>query len=109
MFAVIYRFYLLPGSEEAYLALWKTIASYFVTQRGALGSTLHKGEGGLWIAYSRWPSKAVRDASWPQEDDPINEELPQEIKNAIQEMRQCLDSEMTLPEICLDVVDQFPK
>lgn len=103
MFAVIYQGYLKPGREEEYQKAWHQIASYFVSKRGAIGSCLHKAEDGKWIAYSRWPDKATRDASWPGEKDPSNE-LPEEIRQAILTVKGCIDPDRKLPDICMDVV-----
>ena len=103
MFAVIYQSYLKPGREEAFQQAWHQIANYFVTKRGALGSCLHKAEDGKWIAYSRWPDKATRDASWPLDGDPSNE-LPEEIRQAILMVKDCIDQDQKLPDICMDVV-----
>lgn len=50
MFAVIYRFKLKPDQEERYQQYWRIVAQYFIEQRGALGSCLHKGNDGLWVA-----------------------------------------------------------
>jgi hypothetical protein len=66
MFAIIYRSYVLPGYESQYKDNWYTIANYFVKYRGAIGSCLHQAEDGMYLAYSRWPDKKTRDASWPQ-------------------------------------------
>jgi heme-degrading monooxygenase HmoA len=103
MFAVIYRVYLKPGKEQEYQRLWNQIASYFVQYRGALGSCLHRTEEGLWVAYSRWPSKAVRDASWPKEREP-SEELPEDMRKAIIAIKDCADEERKMEEIHLEVV-----
>ena len=66
MFAVIYRAYLKVGTESEYQHLWNLVVHYFVKHCGALGSCLHQTEEGFWLAYSRWPDKATRDAAWPQ-------------------------------------------
>jgi len=105
MFAVIYRGFVNRGCEKQYILNWTKVANYFVQSRGALGSTLHKTEDGMWVAYSKWPSKEVRDNSWPQENQPINSEIPQEICEAILIMKDCLDKEKQLPEICMNVVE----
>lgn len=107
MFAVIYRFKLKPGQESEYVEYWNRIASYFIKKRGAIGSCLHKGDDNLWIAYSRWPNKAVRDASWPGDDVP-NEELPLDIREAIQQMQLLKEENSDLEqfdEICMDVIE----
>ncbi len=73
MFAVIYRAYIKTGMEEEYQKYWHKIATYFIENCGALGSCLHKTEEGYWLAYSRWPDKATRDAAWPSDAAPSNQ------------------------------------
>ncbi len=97
---MIYQSYLKPGREGDFRQAWHQIASYFVAKRGALGSCLHKAEDGKWIAYSRWPDKATRDASWPR---PSNE-LPEEIQQAILLVKDCIDEDRKIPDICMDII-----
>lgn len=106
MFAVIYQIFVKPEAEQEYQTLWEQIGSYFVKHRGALGSTLHRANNGYWIAYSRWPDKATRDASWPGENAPSTE-LPDNIREAIIKMRNCVDSEKSLPEIQMNVINSI--
>lgn len=106
MFAVIYRAYLNPGTESEYRKQWNKVANYFVAHRGALGSCLHKTEEGVWLAYSRWPDKATRDASWPGENA-ASEVLPDDIKNAIVKIKDCIDQERKFPEICMEIIDDL--
>ena len=106
MFAVIYRGYLKPGMENDYKRLWSIIANYFVNHRGAIGSCLHQAEDGMWLAYSRWPDKATRDQAWPQ-DRAVNEGFPDEIRNAILGIKDCLDEQKKLPEICMTVIEDL--
>jgi hypothetical protein len=110
MFAVIYKFKLKPAQEELYQLHWQKIAHFFINQRGAIGSCLHKGDEGIWVAYSRWPDKATRDASWPGENAP-NQELPWDIKQSIQIMQKIRaensDLEEEYEEICLNLVHDF--
>jgi hypothetical protein len=106
MFAVIYQFYLKPGREADYQVAWHTIATYFKTHRGAIGSCLHFAGDGRWVAYSRWPDKKTRDASWPGENDP-SFDLPSEIQSAILTMKDCTDQERKIPEICLEVAEDL--
>lgn len=104
MFAVIYRGYVNEGMESKYQKLWHKIATYFVEERGALGSCLHKTEEGYWLAYSRWPDKATRNASWPGDDAP-SDELPNEIRQAITNIKDCIDQDRKFPEICMEMID----
>lgn len=105
VFAVLYRFYLLPGMEEEYITHWKTVANFFVKERGALGSTLHKSQEGYWVAYSKWPSKAVRDASWSKDED-VFAALPTLVQQAIKSIKSCADVDRgEFPEICMEIVE----
>ena len=107
MFAVIYRFKLLPHQETLYRVCWDKIVNYFKEKRGAIGSCLHKGSDDVWVAYSRWPDRATRDASWPGDNAP-NEELPIEVRMAIQQMQAIKQENKDLEqydEICLEVIE----
>ncbi len=106
MFTAIYQAYLKPGREEVFHHYWKIVATYFIQNRGAIGSCLHRGKDGLWLAYSRWPTQAMRDASWPGEQA-LSEELPDEILKAISEMKNCIDSDRKIPDMGFDVVEDL--
>lgn len=105
MFAVIYQIYLKPGSEEPFRKYWTEVASYFVDERGALGSTLHKTEEGMWVAYSRWPDKATRDASWPQEGAEVSSAISPAMRQAIEGLKECI--EKRLPEVCMKIEEEI--
>jgi hypothetical protein len=106
MIAVIYQGYTKSGREDEYREAWNTVARYFVEKRGAIGSCLHRTPDGMWLAYSRWPDEKTRNASWPGKDDP-SRELPDEIRKAILTIRDCLDEERKLPDICMEVIDDL--
>ncbi|HAT9060358.1 TPA: DNA adenine methylase [Legionella pneumophila subsp. pneumophila] len=105
-FAVIYRAFIKPGLEMEYQKAWHQVASYFVQYRGALGSCLHKTNDGMWLAYSRWPDKATRDASWPGDNAP-SEMLPKEIRKAVVTIQECIDQTQKPPEITMEVVNDL--
>ncbi len=105
MFAIIYRGYINEGKELEFQKLWHKISAYFVKERGALGSSLHKTEEGYWLAYSRWPDKATRDASWPGGNDAPSEELPNEIRQAINNIKPCINQERKFADICMELFD----
>ncbi len=102
MFAVIYRGFIHPEREKEYQSAWRLVAHYFVTERGALGSTLHKTEKGEWLAYSRWPTRALRDAAWLSSNG-----VPQEINAAIHTLKECIDSTKPYEEIFMEVMDEL--
>ncbi len=106
MFAVIYQGYIKVGRESDYQTAWNQVARYFIEKRGAIGSCLHRTPDGLWLAYSRWPDKKTRDASW-SDDTKSSNEMPKEIHAAIAMIKDCLDAERKLPDICLEVVDDL--
>lgn len=106
MFAVIYQGYLKSGRENEYQEAWSKVAQYFIDYRGAIGSCLHKTSDGLWVAYSRWPDKKTRDNSWPGENAP-SEELPIEIRNAVLIIKDCLDSDRKIPDLCMEVINDL--
>lgn len=107
MFAVIYRGYLKVGREAEYRQAWSIVARYFVEQCGALGSSLHRADDGLWVAYSRWPDKKTRDAAWPSADTPPSTALPSLIREAILTIKDCNDQDRRLPDICMEVVEDL--
>jgi len=106
MFAVIYQGYVKTGQESAYLEAWKKVAKYFVEKRGAIGSCLHRTSDGMWLAYSRWPDKKTRDAAWPGENAPSSD-LPIEIRNAVLTIKNSLDPDRKLPDICMEVISDL--
>lgn len=111
MFAVIYQGFIKAGMEEAYKNAWHEVATYFIEQRGALGSRLHRTDEGLWIAYSSWPNKATRDNSWPGEHAPSSE-LPVVVRQSIITIQNCIDHECNQKkqirfETCMEVVDDL--
>lgn len=58
------------------------------------------------MAYSRWPSKAARDASWPSGNS-VPAELPENMRETIAALKNCLDDKRILPEISMEVVDDL--
>jgi len=105
-FAVIYQAYLKPGREADFQAAWRAVARYFVEHRGAIGSCLHCTADGLWVAYSRWPDQKTRDASWPGENAPSSE-LPASTREAVLTIKDCMDPDRKIPDICMEVVEDL--
>lgn len=101
MFAVIYRGFIYPHRDEAYRTAWKTIADHFIQHCGALGSTLHRSAEGEYIAYSRWPNRETRDASW---GDNATKPLNAEVQHAIETLKSCIDFNKSYEEIPMEVV-----
>lgn len=104
MFAVIYRGFVKPEKEKVFRKAWREVATFFVEERGACGSSLHRAEEGMWVAYSRWPDQTTRDASWPSDEEEVNVGFPTHVKKAIEELKNCFENEE--PQICMELVDE---
>ncbi len=102
MFAVIYRAFVYPHCDEEYRQHWKSIADYFVTHCGAIGSTLHQTAEGEYIAYSRWPNRETRDKYW---GDQATHTFDHNIHETILKLKACLDMSKPYDEIAMEVVE----
>src|SRR5690349_12541356 len=60
-FAVLYKWRLHPGSEESFVQAWSRMTDRLRSERGSLGSRLHRGADGFWYSYAQWPSAKARD------------------------------------------------
>ena len=63
-FCVIYRARVHPDKEAKYIAAWSKLTRLIRSERGGLGSRLHRGEDGLWYAYAQWTSAEARAAAF---------------------------------------------
>src|SRR5690606_547329 len=59
MFAVAYRWKLIPGREAAFEEGWKAGTAAIAREFGGWGSRLHRGEDGCFYAYAQWPDRAT--------------------------------------------------
>ncbi len=62
MFAVIYRWRVIPGLEAQFEQGWRAGTERIAAEFGGWGSRLHRGEEGVYIAYAQWPD----EATWKQ-------------------------------------------
>jgi quinol monooxygenase YgiN len=93
-FCVLYRARLHPGKEELYIAAWSKLTRLLRSERGGLGSRLHRGADGLWYAYAQWASAEARDAAFKLPSvDPAAE---QDVRDSILEY---------FPEIVLEPIE----
>jgi len=86
-FCAIYRWRLRPGSEETFVQAWSRITQLLLTERGSLGSRLHRGPDDIWYSYTQWPSatakaeglarSSVDPEAWAQLRESIAESLPE--------------------------------
>lgn len=59
MFAVIYRWRVIPGLEAQFEAGWRAGTAAIAAEFGGWGSRLHRGEGNIYVAYAQWPDEAA--------------------------------------------------
>lgn len=95
-FVVLYRWRLRPGSEEAFVRAWSRVSGLLRSERGSLGSRLHRGSDGLWYSYAQWPSAGTRSDAFAM--GPVDPEASRQMEQAIAER---------LPEIVLEPVADF--
>lgn len=92
-FVVLYRWRLHPGAEPSFIAAWSRISELLFTQRGSLGSRLHRGSDGWWYSYAQWPSAQAREAAFSA--PPVDAQALQQLRAAVAE---------SLPELVLEPV-----
>ena len=59
MFAVIYRWRVIPGREAQFEQGWRRGTQKIAEEFGGWGSRLHRGEDGVYVAYAQWPDEAT--------------------------------------------------
>ena len=75
---------------------WSRISELLLTQRGSLGSRLHRGADGLWYSYAQWPSAEARERAFAGE--PVDALAEQQMRAAIAER---------YPDLVLESVADF--
>ncbi|TAM63795.1 MAG: antibiotic biosynthesis monooxygenase [Rhodanobacter sp.] len=95
-FAVLYRWRLHAGAEESFVRAWTRVSELLLSERGSLGSRLHRGPDGLWYSYAQWPSAEARERAFAL--DPVDPEAGRQMAEAIAE---------GFPEIALESVSDF--
>lgn len=57
MFAVIYRWQVVPGLEAQFEAGWTRGTERIAAEFGGWGSRLHRAADNIYIAYAQWPDE----------------------------------------------------
>ncbi|MGD2133644.1 MAG: GNAT family N-acetyltransferase [Maricaulaceae bacterium] len=92
--AVIYRWRVKPGMEDQFADAWSEGTRAVAAQCDSYGARLHRGEGGVWVSYARWPDEASRKACFKENDFR---------DRGFVRMREAAAE--TLPEIVMELVD----
>lgn len=96
VFCAIYRWRLHPGTEQTFIRAWSRITQLLVTERGSLGSRLHRGPDDLWYSYTQWPSAEAKAEGLARPS--VDPEAWKQLREAIAE---------SLPELILEPVSDF--
>lgn len=92
MFAVIYRWNVVPGGEARFVAAWEALTHRLRDERGALGSRLHRAEDGGFLAYAQWPDRAAWEAS--NAAGPVDAELVRDLDLLVAERLEPMPLEL---------------
>ncbi|GAB2540911.1 antibiotic biosynthesis monooxygenase family protein [Rhodanobacter koreensis] len=95
-FCAIYRWRLHPGAEQTFIQAWSRITRLLVTERGSLGSRLHRGPDNLWYSYTQWPSAEAKTEGLARPS--VDPEAWRQLRESIAE---------SLPELILEPVSDF--
>ena len=93
---ILYRWRVDPFLEDSFIESWSRIARLLKSERGSLGSRLHRASDGLWYSYAQWPSERDRLKAFAAGSvDP--------------EASECMDRAIVerFPEILLESVADF--
>lgn len=85
MFAVIYRWRVIPGLEAQFERGWEAGTRAIAAEFGGWGSRLHRTEDGLYIAYAQWPDKAAWERAMETRMHHSDDEARREYREAIAE------------------------
>ena len=84
MFAVIYRWRVIAGREAQFEAGWRAGTERIAAEFGGWGSRLHKGEGGVFVAYAQWPDEAAWKHAMETRMRHSDDEARQKYRDAIE-------------------------
>lgn len=84
MFAVIYRWRVIPGLEAQFEEGWRAGTERIAAEFGGWGSRLHRTEDGAFIAYAQWPDKAAWENAMQTRMHHSDDEARQKYRDAIE-------------------------
>lgn len=83
MFAVIYRWRVIPGLEAQFERGWARGTQRIAAEFGGWGSRLHRAEDNVYIAYAQWPDEETWKKATDQRMYHSDEEARQMYREAI--------------------------
>lgn len=85
MFAVVYRWKLIPGREAAFEEGWRAGTQAIAREFGGWGSRLHRGEDGCVYAYAQWPDRETWEKAMGSRMHHSDDEARERYRSAIAE------------------------
>ncbi len=95
-FVVLYRWRLHKGAEDSFIRAWSRVSELLLSERGSLGSRLHRSPDGWWYSYAQWPSAEAREQAFA--GGSVDPEASRQMQEAIAE---------SMPELVLESVSDF--
>ncbi len=83
MFAVIYRWRVVPGLEAQFETGWRRGTERIAAEFGGWGSRLHKAGDGVYVAYAQWPDEATFKQAMETRMDHSDDEARRMYREAI--------------------------
>lgn len=102
MFAVIYKWRVIPGREAQFEEGWRAGTERIAEEFGGWGSRLHRGEGGVYVAYAQWPDEATWRRAMETRMHHSDDEARRKYRDAIEP--GSFETVFALPVVC-DLLD----
>ena len=83
MFAVIYRWRVIPGLEAQFEEGWRAGTERIAAEFGGWGSRLHRTDDGAFIAYAQWPDKGAWEKAMATRMHHSDDEARKKYRDAI--------------------------
>ena len=83
MFAVIYRWRVIPGLEAQFEEGWRAGTERIAAEFGGWGSRLHRTDDGAFIAYAQWPDKTTWEKAMESRMRHSDDEARRKYRDAI--------------------------
>ena len=79
-----------------FVEAWTRVSHLLRSERGSLGSRLHRGSDGLWYSYAQWPTATARKEAFAL--GPVDAQAGEQMERAIAER---------YPEVVLECASDF--
>jgi heme-degrading monooxygenase HmoA len=99
MFIAVYRWTVKKGEEDRFVRAWHDGTLAITRRYGSFGSRMHREDGGDFIGYAQWPSRAAWQVAWSAHFDHDDKDAARIFTDAIAESHG--------PVLLMDVLDDL--